>query len=261
MGKNGSNVDTIMFANINSSTGQVTLVSIPRDLYVNGRKINSVYADYGIREQVRWVEDIVGYEIHKYALVDMFVFKDLIDLMGGVDVTLEQDLIDPTYKVCDNGVCGTLSYDAGTHHLDGTAALRVARSRYSTSDYSRAARQQLILEAMQNKARTLGFGDANKVLAMIGTMIKATETDITVDEALRYYFKYQNFDISRGHVISSGNVLVTEKVPVDFVTSLWVESCLDPNITETCSGSYAVYTLAPRDGNWDVIHWWVRGLL
>lgn len=261
MGKNGSNVDTLMFANINSNTGRVTLISIPRDLYVNDRKINSVYADYGIREQVRWIENIVGYQIQKYILVDMYVFKDLIDLMGGVDVTLEEDLVDPTYKVCDAGICGTLNYPAGTYHLDGTAALRVARSRHTSSDYSRAARQQLILEAMQSQARSLGLGDANTILAMIGAMIRATDTDIAVDEALRYFFRYQNFSIDRGHVLSTANVLVSEKVPVDYVTSLWVETCLDPNIRETCKGTYAIYTLAPRDGNWDSIHQWVRDLL
>jgi polyisoprenyl-teichoic acid--peptidoglycan teichoic acid transferase len=261
MGRQGTNVDTMIFANINSSTRKITLVSVPRDLYVKGRKINSVYADYGVTEQVKWVEEILGYKIHKFALIDMFAFEDIVNLMGGVDVTLEQDLIDPTYKVCEGDVCSTLYYEAGDYHLDGTASLRVARSRYTTSDYDRAARQQLILDAMKNKAQSLGLGDANAVLKIISRAVTATETNITVDEALRYYFRYQNFDLAHGAVLSTGNVLKTVKEPVNFLTSLVVEQCLDPANPDTCSETYAIYTLRPLDDNWDAIHWFVSNQL
>ena len=261
MGKQGSNVDTLMFAHVDTSGRDVTLISVPRDLYVNGRKINSVYADYGVYEQVRWVEEVLGYQIDKFVLIDMYVFQDLVDLMGGIDVVLDEPLIDPTYKVCDDGVCSTLYYEAGEHHLDGVAALRVARSRYTTSDYSRAARQQLILEAMQSKARSLGLGDANTVLGMMATMIDSTDTNISLDEAIKYYFTYQSFGVNRGHVLSSGNVLETIREPVDYVTSLTVEECLDENNPSTCEESYAIYTLAPRDDDWDTVRWYVEGLV
>lgn len=250
-----------MFANVDTSTQKVTLISVPRDLYVNGRKINSVYADYGIYEQVRWVEEVLGYKIHHFALIDMYVFRDVIDLMGGVDVTLEEALIDPSYKTCDEGVCSTLYYDAGEHHLDGTEALRVVRSRHSTSDYSRAARQQLIIEAIQKKVRSLGLTDADTLLSIISTVIGSIETDIGFDAALRYYFTYQNFWVNRGYVLSSGNVLETVKVPVDYETSLVINDCLDENNPSTCEETYAIYTLSPRGGDWDVIKWYVEDLL
>jgi polyisoprenyl-teichoic acid--peptidoglycan teichoic acid transferase len=261
MGKHGSNVDTIMFAYVDVSERKVTLISVPRDLYVNERKINSVYADYGVYEQVRWVEEVLGYQIDKFVLIDMYVFQDLVDLMGGIDIVLEEPLIDPTYRVCDDGVCSTLYYEAGEHHLDGTAALRIARSRHTTSDYSRAARQQLILEGMQNKAQSLGLGNADTVLSMIATTIGSTDTNISLDEAVRYYFTYQNFWVSRGYVLSSGNVLENIQLPVDYVTSLTTEVCLDENNPSTCEESYAIYTLAPRDDDWDAVRWYVEELL
>ncbi len=261
MGKNGSNVDTIMFAYVDVDSRKVTLVSVPRDLYVNGRKINSVYADYGVYEQVRWVEEVIGYKIDKFVLIDMLVFRDVVDAMGGVDIVLEEPLIDPTYKVCEDGVCSTLYYEEGEHHLDGTAALRVARSRYTSSDYARAARQQLILEGIQNKAQSLGLGDASTVMSLISTMIDSTDTDISLDEAIRYYFAYQSFWINRGYVLSSGNVLASVKVPVNYTTSLTVEECIDENNPSTCEETYAIYTLSPRDGDWDVIRWYVASLL
>ncbi len=260
MGKHGSNVDTMIFTHIDSSARKITLVSLPRDLYVNGRKLNSVYADYGIREQVRWVEDLTGFRIQKYALIDMYVFRDVVDLMGGVDVVLEEDLIDPTYKTCDGGVCSTLFYEAGEHHLDGTQALRVARSRHTTSDYSRSERQQLILKAMQEKAKTLGFGDADKLLSMVTKVIAAVDTNITVDQAMLYYFRYQNFDLEGGNVISTGNVLENVPVPVDYVTSRVVTTCLDETKPETCKEGYALDTLSPRGGDWDLIKWYIRSL-
>lgn len=261
MGKNGGNVDTLIFANINQDTQRVTLLSIPRDLYVNGRKINSVYGSYGIREQVRWVEDVVGYKIHKYILIDMYVFRDIIDLIGGIDVTLEEDLIDPTYKVCNDGLCSTLYYEAGTYHLNGTEALRIARSRHTTSDYSRAARQQLILEAIKYKALGLGVTDADTLLSLISTVLGSTETDISMDEAVRYFFRYQNFTLNRGSVMSSGNVLSAVPVPVDYVTSRKIQSCLDQARPETCTDTYAIDTLQPRDGDWDALKGWVWSVL
>jgi LCP family protein required for cell wall assembly len=261
MGRQGTNVDTLMFVNVNQTSRKVTLVSVPRDLWIRGRKINSVYADYGVHEQVRWVEEVVGFKIHKYALIDLEGFRDVVDLMGGVDVVLEEDLIDPSYRVCDDGICGTLYYEAGPVHLDGTAALRVARSRKTTSDYSRAARQQLIIQGVQDKAKSLDFGDADTLVSILSTIIESTETNISLEEALQYYFRYQSFSLSRGHVISSGNVLVSHKEPVDFVTSLTVQKCLDESRPETCQNSYALYTLIPRDGDFNVIRWYVRSLL
>lgn len=261
MGRQGWNVDTIIFANVNSVKGKVTMISIPRDLYVNERKINSVYADYGILEQVKWVENVVGRKISKYVLIDMYAFRDVVDAMGGIDIVLDEPLIDPTYKVCNDGVCSTLYYEAGAHHLDGTAALRVARSRHTTSDYSRAARQQMILQAVKDKVKSLGLSDAGTVMSLMATMINATETNISLDEAARYYLKYKDYQIARGNVLSSGNVLENVLVSVDYETSMKTKNCLDENNPSTCEETYAIYTLSPRDEDWDVIKWYIDGLL
>ena len=254
-------MDTMIFANVSEARREVTMLSVPRDLYVNERKINSVYAEYGVLEQVKWVEEVLGRKIHKYALIDMYLFSDVIDAMGGVDVVLDTALVDPTYKTCDDGVCSTLYYEAGEHHLDGTEALRVVRSRYTTSDYSRAARQQLVLEGVQEKARSLGIGDANTLLSIAAMVIDGTETNISLDEALRYYFTYQNFGINRGSVLSTANVLETVRVPVDYATSLYTDICLDDENPSTCEESYAIYTLSPIDGDWDLIRWYLDEVL
>lgn len=262
-GKNASNVDTIMLANLDAAKKTATLISLPRDLYHEGRKINSVYADYGMAEMAARVGEITGQKIDHYAMIDMYVFKDVIDLLGGIDVTLEQDLDDPTYKVMENGVASTLHYPAGNHHLDGAQALRIARSRHSTSDYSRAERQQIIVEGIRTKSQELGIGDTAKVLRLIKTVLAKTETDFSLKEAALLYASVKDYDIRRGNVMSTGNVLQTLRVPVNYPTSLKTTVCennADPATADpsTCKETYALYALAPRDGNWDYIKWYVR---
>jgi LCP family protein required for cell wall assembly len=261
-GKHGTNVDTIMFMNIDKKSEKITLISIPRDLYYNSRKINSIYADFGMNEMMRQLSDIVGYRIHKYILIDMYVFSDLIDLVGGVDISLEEDLVDPTYKVREDGEESTLYYASGDHNIDGTEALRIARSRYTTSDYSRAGRQQIIIQGLQEKAKNLGFGDAPTVLKLIKTVLSKTETNIDLDEAAKYYFNYQDYELNRGYVLSSGNVLESVPVPIEgYVTSLKVDVCNMINGEEVCEVKSAIYTLMPRENNWDYIKWFVQEIL
>lgn len=260
-GKHGSNVDTMIFANMDLDQEKISLISIPRDLYHENRKINSVYADYGMPELTHRISEITGYKVDQYVLVDMYVFRDLIDLVGGVNVTLDQELIDPTYKTYENGLASTLYYAAGEHHLNGTEALRVARSRHSTSDYDRAARQQRILEALQAKAKNLGFGDAKTLMALIKTVLDRTETNISLKDALTYYFRAQNFELDRGYVLSSANVLESAKIPVDFNTSLQVEVCTPTAQGNSCTKKNAVYALLPRYNNWDMIRGYFKNVL
>ncbi len=258
-GKHGSNVDTIIFTNVNPETQEVTMISLPRDLYYGGKKINSLYYFYGIDEFVRQIEEITGREIDKYILIDMYVFADIIDLMGGIDLTLEEDLIDPSYTTYDNGVWSTLYYPAGDYHLNGTQTLRVARSRHYSSDYDRAERQQLILEAIKDKALSMGLSDAGALFEMVEVVMDNTETDIGLNEALLYYVKYKDYDISRGNVISTGNVLTTEHEYVGFETSASEEVC--DEVTGECEEKFFVYTLVPYGGDWDYIKWYIDELL
>jgi len=253
-GKNGTNVDTIIFANVNTETGKVTLISIPRDLYYEEKKINSVYYHYGMDEFVSQIEEISGQKIDKYILVDMYVFADIIDAMGGIDITLEEDLIDPSYSTYDNGAWSTLYYPAGEYHLNGTQALRVARSRHYSSDYDRAERQQLILEGIKNTALDMGLTNATDLLDVIKLIMDNTETDIGLNEAIMYYVKYKDYDISRGNVLTTGNVLDNQHLYVDYDTSAAEEVCDEE--TGECEIKNFVYTLIPTDENWDYIKWY-----
>ena len=249
----------MIFAHLNEEKKTADLISIPRDLYYNGRKLNSYPYLYGMEEFRDVVEDITGYKFDKYIVIDMYAFIDVIDLIGGVDVHLDEALVDPTYKTLDNGVWGTLSYEIGDYHFNGREALRVARSRHTSSDFSRAERQQKIIEAIQAKAKNLGFGDAATIYSILKTVLAKTETDISVTEAVRYYFKYQTFTIGSNHVMSSGNILYVPPYTTKEQCAVTVkEAEVAKQPKPDCENALDAYTLLPKDDDWDIIKWYFR---
>ncbi|MCA9374312.1 LCP family protein [Candidatus Peregrinibacteria bacterium] len=251
----------MIFANINPAEHKITLISVPRDLYYNGRKINSIYYFYGMEELKRSLSIVTGYEIDKYILIDMYAFIDVIDIIGGVDVHLDQPVIDPTYKTFDGGKWGTLYYRAGDHHLSGKQALRLARSRHTSSDFARSERQHLILAAVKDKAKTLGIGDAGKLKELAESVLSRTETDIEIQDALTYFFRYQNFEVEGGHVMSSGNVLVSQYT--NDVNGQAPKTCTtNEEGEETCkAGDRGAYILVPQNGSWNTTRWFFHQIL
>lgn len=158
----GELADTIIIASIRPSTHAVAMISLPRDLYVDiptlgWRKINNAtahgkatnYPGGGEKLMEDVVQTVTGLPIHYYATVDFTAFRDVVDELGGIDVTVEKSLYDPYYPTYDFGY-QTVSIDAGEHHFNGEQALQYARSRKTTSDFDRARRQQKVLLAMKD---------------------------------------------------------------------------------------------------------------
>lgn len=267
-GKNGSLVDTMIYANINPATREITLVSIPRDLYYNNRKINSYYALYGMNEMKRILSNVTGYKIDKFVLIDMYAFVEVVDILGGIDVHLEQPVIDPTYKTFDGGKWSTLYYRAGDHHLSGKQALRLARTRHTSSDFARAERQQMILKALQQKAQKGGFGNADNLSRLIGVVLTKVETDISAPEVLNYYFKYQSFKVRGGNVLSSGNVLDSkmtgEKKQQDCLAKIdeTAEESIREEEKKKCQKiDKGEYILEPKNGSWNTVKWYFNQIM
>ncbi len=243
-GKHGALTDTIILANVNEHAEKVTLISFPRDLYVEDQKINSTYYYKGMNSLIDQVESLSGLPIENYALIDMYAFIDVVDYLGGIDVTLEQDLIDPSYKTLDNGRWGTLFYPAGTHHLSGKQALRIARSRHFSSDFARAKRQHKILSAIKDKVQNISIFGVNKLFQISYTTLNKTETDLATRDALKYFLKYKDYEINSEYVLSTGNVL----------TSGYTGG---PDCEEECGA----YILKPKDDDWQLIRSFVHNAI
>jgi len=258
-GKHGSLVDTMIFAHIDEDKRTVRMISIPRDLYYNGRKINSLPYFYGMPELKKVLSDLTGYQLDKYILIDMYAFIEVIDLIGGIDIHLNSAVIDPTYRTVDNGKVGTLHYEPGDYHLGGVEALRLARTRHTSSDFARAERQQKILEAIQDKAQNFGFGDADTIYEIAKTVLGKTETDVSLDEALAYYFRYQNYKIESNNVMSSGNVLyVPPYITTENCNAMMSAAAAAGQPDPGCENKNHGYTLLPLNDNWNIVKWFFR---
>jgi anionic cell wall polymer biosynthesis LytR-Cps2A-Psr (LCP) family protein len=183
--------DTIILASINLNTGQLSLLSIPRDIWVPSlrAKINTSY-HYG--EQRRpgsgglllaksSVSEITGLPIHYAAVLNFSSFVELVDLMGGIDVNNQTAFTDDRYPLPgkETDDCGkadpeylcryeSISFPIGSQHLDGVSALKFVRSRHAAddegTDYARSRRQSEVIKSVQTKLLALAKNPSNFTL-------------------------------------------------------------------------------------------------
>ncbi len=142
----GSRTDTIMLVRVVPESGDIKLLSVPRDLLVEVEpgvedRINAAYNFGGIDQTMTAFEEYSGIPVDHFAIVDFKGFKDVIDAMGGVRMDVE-DEIPPKYEIED-----------GLQTLDGNQALFYARYRKTSGgDLDRIRRQQQLVAALRSKA-------------------------------------------------------------------------------------------------------------
>ena len=162
--------DTIVIAAIRPESGQVTLISVPRDLYVYIPNIgmDRVNAAYEYGEMYHYpgggdalVKDTflynLGVRIDHLAIVDFDGFRRIVDTLGGVDVPVacsytDWHLIDPSYDPANENNWALYTVGPGLLHMDGDLALWYARSRQRSSDFDRGRRSQEVLRALYTQA-------------------------------------------------------------------------------------------------------------
>lgn len=192
----GDLTDSIMLAQVNEETWHITLLSIPRDLYVAypGKRwawrINSLYGmgkseDVGINYLAQKISEITGQSVHHYMVVDFRGFEKIVDVLGGITVDVPEDLIDPLYPVDGKDRYTTLVIRQWEQVFDGATALKYARSRHSTSDFDRSIRQQLIIKAIKDTALNGGFlTQWDKIKELYTTVIDHLDTDLTISDMI-----------------------------------------------------------------------------
>lgn len=167
--------DTMMLVSIDPLSKSIGVLSIPRDLYVqipgysSLQRVNSpmVFGEtdqpgYGPTLMMQTVQLNLGIRINDFMAVDFQAFVDIVNALGGIDVTIDYTINDRSYPDMNYGY-DPFYLPAGTHHLEGYDALRFARTRHGDSDISRAERQQQTLLAVRDKI--LNFG---QLPALIG---------------------------------------------------------------------------------------------
>lgn len=190
----GGRPDTIIVASFDASQGQVGLVSIPRDLYVEipgygFDRINATAARaaQSRRDPTRLLQSVVettlGISIQHSVVIDLAGFERAIDAVGGVDVHVSCPIADNFIDPRRPGQRRSLDLDAGWQHLDGPTAAMFVRSRHGRSDWSRSRRQQAVLAAL--KRRLLSFEGITRVPALLDELQSVVETDMSRAEILR----------------------------------------------------------------------------
>ncbi len=201
-GHDGGNLtDTMVVASIDFDKKSVSMLSIPRDFYLDTKltgksKINSVFAsaktELGSNKEAldytkQVVSKITNLPIQYYVKVDFGGFVKLVDSMDGVDVTLEENINDYEYPKGETTKTESFIMKAGEHHLDGETALKYARSRHGTNqgDYDRARRQQDLLFAIKEKALSLNIlTDPGKIKGIYDSINESIETNLTFPEII-----------------------------------------------------------------------------
>jgi LCP family protein required for cell wall assembly len=152
------NTDTMIVMSLDPLNRTAAMLSIPRDIYINKPgtfqgKINAAFAFGGPDLVRRVVSDLLGIKVHSYALVNFDAFNRIVNGVGGVIVDVKRPVRDEFYPTVDYGV-ERVGIAAGPQLMFGESALKYARSRHDTNDYSRARRQQDVLGALRVKLST-----------------------------------------------------------------------------------------------------------
>ncbi len=251
--KSGANLtDTIMIASINTQTNQVALLSIPRDLYVNipqtdrHTKINSLY-QYGLKQTdndlnkaleplKKTLKNITSLNIDYWLVMDFAGFKQIVDALGGINITNQRDIYDSHYPG-PNYSYETFQLKKGFQHLDGATALKYARMRHNDpeGDFGRAKRQQQILQAIKNKIFSTGtllnVTSLNKLFVALGNNLKTNIQPDEFDDFLDLLKKLDTQNIN------------------NVVLDAWKSSSL-LIVSHVFYGSIRSFVLIPRLGNW-----------
>ncbi len=181
--------DTIMLLYLDPKDSTGSLLSIPRDTLVDipghGQdKINAAYAYGGEELMIKTIQDFIGAEINHYVTLDFQGFIDLIDAMGGVDITIDRPLVDEKSGA---------NLSPGDHHLTGEQALAYTRSRSTElGDIGRIQRQQNLFKELI--AQKLNVQYLSNVPHYFNILIENTRTDLEVLTILRYSKAALSFD-------------------------------------------------------------------
>ena len=173
----GSRTDTIMLVQVVPKNGDVKLLSVPRDLYVEvdkGEKdrINAAYNYGGIEQTIDALENYSGVPIDHYAIVDFDGFREIIETMDGVRVDVGHDVFPEKWHMGE-----------GVQRLGGRKALFYARYRgTSGSDLDRMERQRQLVSALRSKA--LQWNIVEKLPATMKVMNENVQTDLDLDGAV-----------------------------------------------------------------------------
>jgi LCP family protein required for cell wall assembly len=197
-GETSFNTDTLIVASVDPVKGSVSMFSIPRDtvdvpvpasaqaLYgaTYNNKINSYYSSAKANSDTfpngpaaalrELLSELYGIRIDYSVMVNFSGFKQIVDTLGGIRITTKNPIVDETYPA-GVGHLRRIRMPVGVRTMDGQEALIFARSRYGSSDFGRAERQQQVIAAV--RAQTDVEAIAANLPALASTLQDAIKSD------------------------------------------------------------------------------------
>lgn len=189
-------VDSIIVLSVDPSTNSIGLLHVPRDLHVaaldseplirantlmiRGEAIQEGYGPFYMMDTLAYN---LGIFIDGFIAFDFEAFIQLVDALGGVEVTTNYIINDPTYPDMGTGY-DPFYLPSGTHLLDGRTALKFSRTRHGDNDYLRGQRQMQVLKAIGLKA-TDGAVLPSLIMqapALMESLAGHVYTDLTLEE-------------------------------------------------------------------------------
>lgn len=210
----GTNADVNMICSVNMETGEIRLVSIFRDTYLNisdknsYNKINAAYAIGGPEQAVKAINKNMGLNITQYATFNWKAVADAINILGGVDIEISENEFSwinayITETVNETGIGSVQLTHSGLVHMDGVQAVAYGRLRLGDTDYARTERQRIVMEKAFEKAKTADWATLNNVLQTVtpqlATNVKLTDLIPLARNISRYHIgETAGFPAARG---------------------------------------------------------------
>ena len=221
--KDRVNTQSMILVRVVPATHQVTMLSIPRDLYVPlstgiEAKISLAYSFGGAATAVATVEKNFNVRIDEYAWIGLKGLVGLVDELGGVDLVVSNPVLDDYFP--DDLNSGSpfgfqrIAVLPGPQHLDGIHALQYVRSRHSDvrSDFGRSQRQQQLLLALKQRAKSVNITDLPR---LAGTFSGEFKTSLGIDKIQALLPLATSFNTSDIHQIFLAPPLTTETILSD----------------------------------------------
>lgn len=262
----GDLTDTLIFASIPHDNVGITLVSLPRDIWIPElrAKLNSTYywgnqkkEGGGLVLVKSVVEQVVGEPVHYALLLDFDGFVQIINVIGGIEVDIKESFVDERYPIpgreddeCDGDATfkcrfETVEFKQGGRVMDGDAALKFVRSRNAEgdegTDFARAQRQQKVIDAIKERVVSSDvILSPKKLLAVKDVLSEYTETDVNSSAAA----------ILARRIFQSRNEVGSYLLPEEFMENP-PKSIRYDNL----------YVFIPKVEGWGEVHGWVECIL
>lgn len=249
--------DTMIIASFKPSTGEVAMISIPRDLavYIKGEgwwKINHAN-HFGEKQKADWggafatevVSETFKIDIPYYVRLDFKAFEEVIDEVGGIKVFVEKSFVDNQYPTA-NDLYQTVSFKQGETEMDGETSLEYSRSRHGNngegSDFARARRQQQVILALKEKVFSFStLANPLKIYNIITTLDKHITTNMEFADIVTFM------------------KIIKEDLDTKNIKTFVLDNSSEGYLENTV-GENGAYMLRSKTGNFDEINYLIANI-